>query len=322
LNGRTNREYRLEKFSKGRAAPAPYRHRRPFWLPASNYYVLTAAVTIAFFFAVWGILNDDGEETPWVPAGMAASVVLGSAVFLREVVLRKARLKFLDTQKQLDANLKSVFGKIRANTVTNKLTIEQNAAIIKEIKRKSDAARLLRKISDGHLEVFEICNEYLSLNKQQMETVGIGSPRLAALRRGKQTVEELHHLHLLSWAQNETLALTRESKIRVTIQKKLESAQRALLVLNSALEFYPNDRQLIESENALKEFIISIKVSHWMEQAERAAFKGNYNRAVNHYQDALFFMSRENIQSEEMKLTTDKIKAEIEKLRAVSEEKI
>ncbi len=106
------------------------------------------------------------------------------------------------------------------------------------------------------------------------------------------------------------------------MQKKLESAQRALLVLNSALEFYPSDRRLIESENALKEFIISIKVSHWTEQAERAAFKGNYNRAVNHYQDALFFMSRENIQSDEMKLTIEKIKAEIEKLRAVSEVKI
>jgi hypothetical protein len=35
----------------------PRKFRRPFWLPASNYYVLAIAVTIAFFFLVWGILS-------------------------------------------------------------------------------------------------------------------------------------------------------------------------------------------------------------------------------------------------------------------------
>ena len=49
------------------------------WLPASNYYALTMAVVIAFFFLVWGILHDGGDETPWISAGIGASAVLFGA---------------------------------------------------------------------------------------------------------------------------------------------------------------------------------------------------------------------------------------------------
>ena len=104
---------------------------------------------------------------------------------------------------------------------------------------------------------------------------------------------------------------------------KLEAAQRALTVLDSALSYYPDDNQLLESERALREFAASIKVSHWIEQAERAAFKGNFKRAVNHYRDALFFMARESgAQTEEKRLTADRINAEIERLRSLSARKL
>lgn len=318
MTGRTNREYRIDKFSKEKFGPTPYKYRRPFWLPASSYYVLTAAITTALFFIIWGILREEDEEAPWVMSGILASIVLATAVFMREIILRKARMRYLITQKRLDANIKNVSVPVGANQNSDKLTLEKNASIIQQIKQKSEAARILGKLSEGHLEVFQMCNEYLLLNKRQMETVGIGSPRLAALRRGKEIVQELHHFHLLSWAQNETRYLTQESKIRVTMSEKLESAQRAIVTLNSALEFYPDDRQLLESEAVLKEFITSIKVSHSIEQAERAAFKGNYKRAINHYRDALFYMAGENAPSRELELTAEKINAEIENLRRLS----
>ncbi len=101
------------------------------------------------------------------------------------------------------------------------------------------------------------------------------------------------------------------------MSEKLESAQQALIILISALEFYPDDRQLVESETALKEFIMSIKVSHWIEQGERSAFKGNYKRAINHYRDALFFMARENVQTEERESVALKINKEIESINQI-----
>ncbi len=295
------------------------KYRRPFWLPASNYYVLAIAVTIAFFFLVWGILQEGRGEMPWIPAGISASAVLIGAVVLREIILRRARNRYLSAQKQLDENLKNIARNPNVSQTLRKLSIEQNAAIIKEIEKKSEAARILGKLSEGHLEVFEICDEYLRINKNELETVGAGSPRLAALRRGKDKVQAMHRFHLLAWAEIESRGLTLEAKNRVTISEKLEQAQRALTVLDSALQFYPEETELIESADALKEFIASIKISNWMEKAERSAFKGNYKRAMSHYRDALFFLARENLQRSEKDVVAEKINSEIARLREIVE---
>ncbi len=85
-------------------------------------------------------------------------------------------------------------------------------------------------------------------------------------------------------------------------------------VLESALQFYPNEVQLRESEEAIKEFVVSIKISHSIEQAERAKFKENYKRAISLYRDALFSLARENLKSEERESLAEKIHAEIEKI--------
>ena len=316
MNRTPNRVYKTTKYSRN-----AYNYRRPFWLPASNYYILTVAVSIAFFFLVWGILHDENEDTPLILAGIGASTILGGAVFLREVVLRKARNNFLLAQKKLDANIDFVSLTANANRNLNKLTLEKNSAILKEISRKSDAAKVLDKLSDGHFEVFEMCNEYLLLSENQLKNVGVGSPRLAALRLGREKISELHRFHLLQWAKIETQTLTREAKNSLTIADKLETTQKALTVLDSALQFYPSELQLNESKDAINEFIASIKVSHWMEQAERSAFKGNYKRAVSHYRDALFYLGRENLQSEQKQSIADKINSEIEKIRNLEAKK-
>lgn len=294
------------------------KYRRPFWLPASNYYILSFAVAIAFFFFVWGLLHEDSDDMAYVPAGIGASVLLVGAVLLREVVLRKARERYLLAERQLDYNLNNIPVNRLQNQNPNKLTLEKNAAIIGDIRKKSDAAQVLGKFSDAHREVFEMCNQYLLLNEKEIETVGVGSPRLAALRRGKEVVAELHRYHLLTWAEIEARSLTQEAKNRVTMSEKLQTAQKALTVLDTALQFYPNEAKLLESESALKEFVASIKISHRLEQAERAVFKGNYKRAISHYRDALFFLARENVPEEEKSRIAEGINAEITKLREVS----
>src|SRR5688572_30368086 len=88
------------------------RHRRPFWLPASNYYILAASFAIAFFFLLWGIFNDGHEPTPWIPAGIGAAVALGSAVIVREIILRQARNRFLASQRRIDESVKGIARKI------------------------------------------------------------------------------------------------------------------------------------------------------------------------------------------------------------------
>lgn len=302
-------------FAPGSAEIGYRTYRRPFWLPAPAYYILATAISIAIFFLVWGILHE-GEDMPWIAAGIVASISIAAAVVLREFFLRRARNQFLHAQKRLDYNLRNVAQ--QKSPDVHKLTLEKNAAILKNIEQKSEAARVLGNLPDAHWEVFEVCNEYLQITERELLTVGVGSPRLPALRLGREKVRELHKFHLLNWAAGESKALTQEAKVRVTIAEKLETAQKALTVLDSALRFYPQESELTESASVIQEFIASIKVSHWIEQAERSAFKGNYKRAVSHYRDALFYLARENVRSEEREMIAEKINSEIEKLRELS----
>lgn len=287
-------------------------YRRPFWLPAPAYYFLTLGVALAVFFLVWGALHD-GDDMPLMMAGVSAGVIIFTAAVIREVFLRQSRNEFLRAQKRLDYNLRGAYAASHRNS--NKLTLEKNALLIKEIEKKSEAARILGKLAVAHLDVFEVCNEYLQLTERELETVAVGSPRLAAIRRGREKISELHKRHLLNWAAIESKSLTQEAGVRATINEKLETAQKALSVLEAALHYYPNEAQLQDSANAVQGFIASIKISNWIEQAERAVFKGNYKRAISYYRDALFYLGRENVRSEERDLIAEKINFEIEKLR-------
>ena len=268
------------------------RHRRPFWLPASNYYILAASFAIAFFFLVWGILNDGREETPWIPAGVGAAIVLGSAVVLREIILREARNRFLATQRQIDRNIKVIARQIPGREPT-KLTLERNATILSEISLKSEAAKVLGRFAEGHREVFELCDEYMAAVQRELPNVGAGSPRIAALRRGTEVAGRYHYYHLLQWAEIESRALTQDARRQDKITGKLGSAQAALDVVDFALRSYPHETTLLDSQKVLLELVSSMKISDLVEKADRATFKGNHKRALSLYQDALFILQHD-----------------------------
>lgn len=216
-------------------------------------------------------------------------------------------------QKQIDRNVRQIASPLQKPLT--KLTLERNAEIIRDLQRKSEAARVLANLSDGHLEVFEACSGYLNMIGRELDLIPAGSPRLAAFRRDKENIEKLQKSHLLSWASVESRAFVKESRSKATTGEKIELAQKALQVLETAMQVYPGDSELEESALAVIGFIHSIKVSHWVEQAERAAFKGNNKRAIDHYKDALYFMARENERSPSDQEMADKINREIERLR-------
>ena len=82
--------------------------------------------------------------------------------------------------------------------------------------------------------------------------------------------------HMLTWARESSVALTHEAQRRARMSDKIETAYRALDCLDAALKVYPSETELNASKSAIWEFIASVKVAHWVELAERAAFKGHY----------------------------------------------
>src|SRR5437870_9525523 len=86
-----SRGHSFQRSSRARVAreySTAGRHSRPRMPSTSGYMVAASATAGALFFLLWWMLQ--GEENPWVPAGLAASVVMLVAVAAREVVIRRA----------------------------------------------------------------------------------------------------------------------------------------------------------------------------------------------------------------------------------------
>lgn len=289
--------------------------RQPFWLPASNYYVMAVAVCAAFFFLLWGILHDTGDEAPWVTAGISSSMLLCGAVILREVILRRAQSRLLRQRREFDARYVNPPPRSGYGRASNKLSLERNAAILDEIHRKSEAARVLNKFSAGHREVFEICSDYIAYNESELKSVSAGSPRLAALLKGRSTAAETHRFHLLRWAEIEVTNLTQEAQNRVLLDEKLQAANAALDVIEESLGSYPAENSLLQSKALLQDLIVSIKVSDSIEKAERAVFEREYSTARTLYRDALFELGSDNVQSAARQQAANRINEEIDRIR-------
>lgn len=277
-------------------------------MPASNYYVLAFAGATAFFFVVWGILDGEGVKSPWQTAGVSACVLLCGAVVMREIFIRRAENRFL---RQPPPQSSRNFGNGRD---ANRLTAEKVAAILKEIQRKSDAANVLDKIASGHREVYETCVVFIHRIESELPYVKPGSPRLAALIKGRIAAADLHKFHTMRWAEIESRALTAEASLRVEPAERIRAAQNALEVIDRALDAYPAETSLLQSRHLLSELTVSIKVSHAVEEAEKAAFRGDYSDARKHYRDALFYLGREDTQSTERTRAAQRILEEMEKL--------
>ena len=132
---------------------------------------------------------------------------------------------------------------------------------------------------------------------------------------GRTRVRTLQKHHLLTWARGSARALTHEAQQRARLYEKVETANRALEYIDSALKFYPDEEELKVSAQAVREFITSSRVAHWVELAERAAFKGYYRRAIDRYQDALFYLTRDG-SDQDREAGAERITREIDLLRA------
>lgn len=293
------------------------RSRRPFWMSASNYYVLVVAFATGFFFIVWGVLDGVAIEMPWAVAGVSASILMAGAVVLRETVLRREHNRYLREQRNLGRRSHAIGSRASDPRQPEKLTLEKNAAIMAEIKRKSDAAKVLNKFSAGHREVFEFCGQYLARNEAELKTVNPGSPRLAPLLKSRSAVADHHRYHLMQWAEIEARSMASEAATREDPEEKVEAIRHAVSVIDTALASYPSESSLLDTRQFLEETMVSIRVAAWVEQAERAAFHGDHPRAKALYREALFYLGRDNVQSIEREQAAMRINDAIERLRAL-----
>jgi hypothetical protein len=279
-------------------------------MPSSASYLLAAFVAaIALFFALWWMLVSGGDEAPWIPAGLAASVVLLVALSAREVIMRRAWTRYLLDQGSEPAG--RVSGEHKRPSP--KLSSSTLTAAWRNIQKQSAEADSAAN-PETHFEVFHLCQDYLATTDEALKSNSLHSEKRNAIRSGQERVRALQKHHLLTWARDSSRALTFEAQQRARVSERIEAANRALHCLESAIQYYPNELELRESSVAIRELIDSIKVAHWVELAERSAFKGHYRRAIDRYKDALFYLSRAAVKEEARVAGAERIQREIDLL--------
>jgi len=283
-------------------------------MPSSSSYMLAAgAAAAALFFVLWWMLQT--EEYPWVPAGLAASVVMLVAASAREVVMRRAWTRYILDQDRREQALRASSRSASTDAV-DLLAPGVHAATLRGLQKESAEADAPDALPEMHLEAYNLCRDYLAETEEALRSPALRSENRVAFRAGQERVRALQRHHLLAWACDASRTLTREAQQRARLSEKIELANRALDCVDSALKVYPDESELNESARAIAEFITSTKVAHWVELAERAAFKGHYRRAIDCYRDALFYLTREGPGNNNQSVAADRIAREIEMLRA------
>jgi tetratricopeptide (TPR) repeat protein len=284
-------------------------------MPSSTGYLISAIViSVGLFFGLWWILVSGGDEAPWLPAGLAASVVLLVALSAREVVMRRAWTRYL-LENGISENSPS---RSRESGRSQKkgFSASLHSAALRAIQKQSTAADRPGSTPEMHLDVAQLCHDFLASSDAAIRSGSFGSEKGIALRAGQERVRALHRHHLLTWARTQSQLLTHEAQQRARSFDKIETATRALDCIDSALKIYPDETELNDSRVAIGEFIASVKVAHWVELAERSAFKGHYRRAIDRYRDALFYLNQDVVKEEVRLAGTERIEREIEKLKA------
>jgi hypothetical protein len=284
-------------------------------MPSSMGYMVAAVITaVGLFFLLWWILVSGGDEAPWLPAGLAASVVLLVALSAREVVMRRAWTRYLLEQGIQQHS--SSRGSEKNHSQKKSHSTSLHSATLRAIQKQSTEADSAGSSAEAHLDVAQLCHDFLSSTEDALRSNSFGGDKGITIRMGQERVRSLHKHHLLTWARDHSRTLTREAQQRARTFDKIETANRAVECIDSALRVYPDEAELNESKVAIGEFIASVKVAHWVELAERSAFKGHYRRAIDRYKDALFYLNHEAVKEDMRAAGTERIEREIAELRA------
>ena len=282
-------------------------------MPSSAGYLVVAIVfAVLLFLLLWWMLVSGGDEAPWLPAGLITAVFLLVALSAREVLMRRAWTRYL-----LENGIKPHSSNRPSHSGTQKKTfsVSLHSAALRAIQKQSAAADLPGATPDAHLDVALLCQDFLAGTDEVLRSGNFSSEKGIALKSGQERVRELHKHHLLIWARDQSRALTHEAQHKARTSDKIETANKALECIDSALVMYPNEVELNESKIAIAEFIASVRVAHWVELAERSTFKGQYRRAIDRYKDALFYLNDKAVKPEIRAAATARIEGEIGKLR-------
>lgn len=277
----------------------------------TSYLIIAGVGCIGLFFVLWWIFDTGGDETPWLPAGLIASITLIALVVAREIVKQR-----IQTRAVMNQRMRSQSARQAKRRLGHTLALSAPLNALRTLERRLLDLDDVQSTPAQHLEAYRLCDQYLTQVADTLPRTVVEADVRAALRAGVERVRVLQRRHLLAWARKESQQITADAQRSATVAEKISTAERALAVLNKTSQVYPNEPELAQSAAAVREFIASVSVVHWVELAEREVFKGNYEKAIDHYRDALFDLSRADMGDEVRRHAAERITREVQLLLA------
>lgn len=275
-------------------------------------YMATAGVLSGLIFiVVFLFLRAEGDVAAWIPAGLVAGFVMLLAVASREIVMRRAWARYAREIDTANGSLVSA-----RHRVARSGNWDASIAPLRTLQKRIAELDSANTTPEVHQQVYRLCEQYLASAEEIIRVPG-GSPDLRLnLRTEVARLRALHKKHLLAWTRGEVTRLTQEAQRQVRASDKIETARHALEVLDEAMKTYPDEHELGQSSIVVRNFIASVTVKEWVEVAERSAFRGEYERAIARYRDALFHLARADMTEKAREKAANRIQREIELLRA------
>jgi hypothetical protein len=138
-------------------------------MPSSVGYLISAiAIAVGVFFGLWWILVSGGDEAPWLPAGLAASVVLLVALSAREVLMRRAWTRYLleNGINERPSSRSRTSGRSQKRGFSSSF----HSAALRTIQKQSSAADAPGSTPEMHLDVAQLCHDYLARTDEAIKS--------------------------------------------------------------------------------------------------------------------------------------------------------
>jgi hypothetical protein len=105
-----------------------------------------------------------------------------------------------------------------------------------------------------------------------------------------------------------------KAEAAATKATKLTAAAKALQEVQAAKAELGDDDDLLELETRVKDFLHSTHMNAFMDEARKHEFKGNKKKALDQYQEALYFLLTDEIDDAQQQEIIAEIKGKIEEL--------
>ncbi|MBA7619399.1 hypothetical protein ES703_26738 [subsurface metagenome] len=191
---------------------------------------------------------------------------------------------------------------------------------VENIKDKLNAIRSFnKKIADKSEMIgtrilncdllIEYAEELFEFEKKGIE---VSDPKQSFIIEKFQEVKK--HLKL-DKVKEEVEKYLEKAKLATTIKTKINSANKALLKISDAKKKLDYGiKTLKQMEIEVKYFIHKIKLDDFIEKAQKFEFKGNKKKALDQYQEALYFLKTDEINDSFQKGEIEEIEKKINEL--------